>query len=62
MLYKHCGRCHFSALQKTGNDFASCLRYNEWLTERCSFALEHQGQWTVIVDLDGVGFSQVGSR
>ena len=51
VLYKNVGRCHFASLQKSGNDFATCLRYNEWLTERCSFSLEHRGQWTVIVDL-----------
>lgn len=59
VLYKHLGRLNLSALTKKGADLTTTLRYNEWITERLCHAMGHVGQWTVIVDVQGITSSQV---
>ena len=61
VLYKHCGRVNFGELTRRGADLSTCLRYNEWLTERLCWTMAHQGQWTIIVDLQGTSLSQLAS-
>ena len=61
VLYKHCGRVNFGELTRRGADLSTCLRYNEWLTERLCWTMAHKGQWTIIVDLQGTSLSQLAS-
>lgn len=61
LLYKHCGKLSVSELARNGADMATTLRYNEWVTERILHAMGHRGQWSIIIDLKGLGISQVAS-
>jgi hypothetical protein len=61
VLYKHLGRLSVAALTRQGADLTTTLRYNEWLTERLCVTMRHLGQWTIIIDLQGISLSQIAS-
>ena len=51
VLYKLLGRLQLTQLTKAGADLSVTLRYNEWLMERLCGAMNHCGQWTIIIDM-----------
>jgi len=61
ILYKNLGQLNMTKLIASGNDLATVLKYNEWLTERLTQALDYQGMWVVIIDIGGLQLSNVVS-
>jgi len=61
VLYKNFSSCRLWELQAEGVDVETCLRYNKWVTERTAHLMRHTGQWTIILDLEGLTLRQCTS-
>lgn len=61
VLYKNVGQLDMSKLVDSGNDLSTVLKYNEWLLERLTHALDHQGTWVLIFDLAGLQLANIVS-
>jgi len=61
VIYKHYGRIQLWKLVKQGIDVRTLVRYNYWIQEQLAIAMGHRGQWTVLLDLEGIEFGQAFS-
>mmetsp|Transcript_151183 Transcript_151183/g.384243 ORF Transcript_151183/g.384243 Transcript_151183/m.384243 type:complete len:376 (-) Transcript_151183:225-1352(-) len=44
---------------KLGIDMQKLARYNEWFTERVLESMGHKGQWTMVIDLEGLVMREI---
>lgn len=59
ILYKHYGQVRIAGLTSRGIELANLIRYNTYLCERTAAAMQQRGKWVIIIDMSGIGLSQV---